>query len=196
MEKSQLKKRLVGAIVLVAIAVIVIPMILSGEDNGGIWGTNIPDKPKVLETLAEKPLPTMPTAPPVPATTTVPVEQPTSTTNHVTTEAIPVVQATPTAPVTASPLPETHAQPAPTPVAAERAWVVQVGSFNQQANAIALRDKLRKKKYTAFVESVKTGQTTTYRVRVGPHVRRADAEAEAQSLAKQLNIKGVVLPHP
>lgn len=195
MDKTQLKKRLIGAIVLVAIGVIVIPMILSGDDTGGIWGTNIPAKPKALDKLAEQPIPTMPTAPPVPQADTVPVEQSSTTPTASPVSASPTPIATPPT-VTTTPTPEPTIKTVATPAVTERAWVVQVGSFNQQANAIALRDKLRKKKYTAFVETVKSGQTTSYRVRIGPHVRRADAEAEVQSLAKQMNIKGVVLPHP
>lgn len=190
MEKTQLKKRIVGAIVLVALAVIFIPMILTGSgDNGPIWGSNIPDKPRVLEQLAERPMADMPPAPPAPETTRDLVDQPAA---RPATPA-PVIPAVPETAQT--PKPEAVPVPESKPAAAP-AWAVQLGSFSQQANALALRDKLRKKKYTAFVESITTGQTTSYRVRVGPYVRRADAEAQVASISRELKIKGVVLPHP
>ncbi len=201
MDKEHLKKRIVGAIVLVALGVIFIPMILSGDnDTGGIWGSNVPDKPKALQALAEKSMPEMPPHPNagsgVPANTESkpPVETP-----HESASPTPVATVAPPAATVTN----TEPQPTSTNVvaeavkpASERAWIVQMGSFNQQSNAISLRDKLIKKKYAAFVDSVKQGQGTAYRVRVGPHVRRADADAQAIKLAKEFKLKGVVLPHP
>jgi DedD protein len=204
-DKEQLKKRIVGAIVLVALGVIFIPMILSGDNEAsGIWGNNIPEKPKALQALAEKPMPAMPPLPPevagsstiVDAASKPPVDaQPTPVTTTLAPNAtLPSATATDPAQTMAVPA-KTETVDAGKP-AVERAWVVQIGSFNQQANAMALRDKLLKKKYAAFVDTLQTGQSTTYRVRVGPHVRRADADTQATRLAKEFKIKGVVLPHP
>ena len=193
MDKQQLKKRLVGAIVLVALGIIFIPMILSGDhDSGTIWVTNIPDKPKPLQDLAQRPVPAMPVPPHAPLETRDLVDHTTEPQPPATTEQLASadVQSQP-----ADTESITKAEPA-TKAEAARAWVVQVGSFNQQANALALRDKLRKHKYTAFVESMKSANATAYRVRVGPHVRHSDAEAQQAILVKQLNIKGVVLAHP
>lgn len=200
MDKEHLKKRIVGAIVLVALGVIFIPMILSGDnDTAGIWGSNVPDKPKPLQALADKPMPTMPPHPAIGSTVTATAES--KPVDIPSESALP----TPVATVVPPSVPVTNSEPTPTPAtvkvevvkpAIERAWIVQLGSFAQQANAISLRDKLIKKKYAAFVDSVKQGQGTAYRVRVGPHVRRADADAQAIKLAKEFKLKGVVLPHP
>ena len=46
MEESRLKQRLVGAVVLVALAVIFIPMLLSGgrDMEMPVFGSNVPDR--------------------------------------------------------------------------------------------------------------------------------------------------------
>jgi len=41
-------------------------------------------------------------------------------------------------------------------------WIIQVGSFSQEQNAIEFRDKLRKNKFTAYVDSVSSNQGTLY----------------------------------
>ncbi len=194
MDKQQLQKRLMGAIVLVALGIIFIPMILSGDhDSGTIWGTNIPVKPTPLQELAQRPVPEMPVPPPPPAETRDLIDHNTPQDKTPVIAEQPAITSVESKPADTAPIAKT--EPAVKTEQA-RGWVVQVGSFNQQANAIALRDKLRKHKYTAFVESIKGSSSTAYRVRVGPHVLRSDAEAQQASLAKQLNVKGVVLAHP
>lgn len=194
MDKQQLKKRMVGAIVLVALGIIFIPMILSGDhDSGSIWGTNIPEKPMPLQQLAQRPVPETPVPPPPPAETRDLVDHTTPPDTPLTPAEQPAITNVQSKPAEAEPTVQTAAT---VKTEQARAWVVQVGSFGQQVNAIALRDKLRKRKYTAFVESIKSTNTTTYRVRAGPYTLRSEAEAQQVSLAKQLNVKGVVLAHP
>lgn len=74
--------------------------------------------------------------------------------------------------------------------------MVQVGSFGNRANALALQKKLRKHQFPAFVEFVKNKDGSVYRVRVGPEVKRAKAEKVMQAIHKKLEIKGVVMSHP
>jgi DedD protein len=76
-----------------------------------------------------------------------------------------------------------------------QAWVVQVGSFSQSGNALALRDKLRSNGFTAFVEKLKTAEGTVYRVRVGPELKRENAEKQLKQLQLQMNLKGIVMEH-
>jgi DedD protein len=75
------------------------------------------------------------------------------------------------------------------------AWVVQVGSFAQSDNALALRDKLRAKGFTAFVEKLKTDTGTVYRVRIGPELKRESAEEQLQRLQRDMKMKGIVIGH-
>ncbi len=58
------------------------------------------------------------------------------------------------------------------------AWAIQVGAFGEQANAQQLSDRLRGAGYPAFV--AQRGQS--WAVRVGPYVRRTEAEAQRQHL--------------
>jgi DedD protein len=82
------------------------------------------------------------------------------------------------------------------PAIKETAWAVQVGSFSRKANALALKDKLQKKKIHAFVERIMSNNTAVYRVRVGPETTREKAEAVKIMLAKDIKIKGLVVKHP
>ena len=187
---ESLKQRLVGAIVLVALAVIFIPMILDGQRDptSSMFGQPIPEKPAVLKRLATatpKPI-EMPVRPEIVERQLVDQHTP-KLKNDVAT----VKQTTPVpAPVDAV---KKNAQ---TTNKTSNAWVVQVGSFSNRNNAVSLRDKLLKYNYRAFVEAVKTKGTWTYRVRIGPEVRRSSAEATQQALLKKLKINGVVMGHP
>lgn len=62
-------------------------------------------------------------------------------------------------------------------------WFVRMGSFSKEANANALRDKLRKDGYPAVVDIVKTpDKGTLYRLRVGPDLSKERAEKIRQKL--------------
>lgn len=73
------------------------------------------------------------------------------------------------------------------------AWAVQLSSFANAANAIALRDALRGRGFVAFVESAPDRTTRVY---VGPELRKGNAVAAQQRLARDLGIKGTVVPYP
>ena len=195
----QLKQRLVGAVVLVSLAVIIIPMLLPGEGSytRQQQGSAIPAEPD----YRFSPLPEPPPAPPVAKAPPVPVE------DLVTPDtAEPATKKTPTKavkkPVTKPDLPIDAATPKESSVSKKgdgqaTAWVVQVGSFSSAKNARALRDKLRKMGHATFVEAVKDkAGKSVYRVRVGPEVRRDLAEKVLQQLARDAKLKGIVLRYP
>ena len=66
------------------------------------------------------------------------------------------------------------------------AWVVQLGSFSSEENAEALNQKLRKAGFKAFVEPLKQNTGTVYRVRIGPELKRSDADAINDRLKKNM----------
>ena len=195
MDRVQLKQRIVGAVVLVALGVIFIPMILNRDDNvSGISGTNIPAKPPELEQLAQQTPPLLPAAPAQPAETTQVVDQNTPKLPEVTESTKPPADAAATP---ATPSPTEDKKPLPAEQAKARGWVVQVASFTERNKALQLRDRLRKAKYTCFVESVTSKQNTLYRVRVGPVLKREEADALQAKIAKQLKLKDtLVMAHP
>ncbi len=195
----QLKQRLVGAVVLVSLAVIIIPMLLPGE--GGYTrpqqGSTIPTEPD----YRFAPLPEPPPAPPVTQAPPVPVEtlpepevvEPAA--KKAPPKATEKTDIQPDLPIDAATPKESAVSKAGDGQAT--AWVVQVGSFSSAKNAHALRDKLRKFGHATFVEAVKDkAGKSVYRVRVGPEVRRDLAEKLQQQLARDAKLKGIVLRYP
>jgi len=82
---------------------------------------------------------------------------------------------------------------APAPV---RGWMVQVGSFSSEDNAVSLRDRLRAAGFPALMEAVTSGGTVSYRVRVGPEIERGDAEGVRDRLRESMGLNGIVVSHP
>src|SRR5690606_35615883 len=70
-------------------------------------------------------------------------------------------------------------------------WAVQVGAFAEQANATQLGERLRGAGYPAFVE--RRGQS--WALRVGPYVRRTEAEAQKQKLKTSQRLNGMIVAH-
>ena len=100
----------------------------------------------------------------------------------------------PTKPVAVVPKPETKPAPVPAtpkPAASATGFAVQMGAFTDATQAVALRDSLRGKGFSAFVEKVNTDSGSLNRVRVGPVATREAAEALKAKLGS-----GQVRPHP
>lgn len=203
MDGKRLKQRLVGAVILVALAVILLPMLLSDEDENQmpLFGTNIPEQPKVLTDMAQLSPENFPERP---------AYQPLRT---MVDEHNAKASDTPESSPEKKPLPDEDAKLAATTPKVEQitrptkaqdqekkntahAWVVQVGSFSQADNALALRNKLRKKQFPAFVEAITTPEGKIYRVRVGPEVQQRSANKLQRRLKKEMAMKGLVMRHP
>jgi DedD protein len=195
-----LKERLVGAAVLVAIAVWLIPWVLDGPDDG----TDAPASSLQLPS-AEEPMPMRtqtlrlgdaPETANEQATAAAPESSAPETTATVApppseTESRPEPEAQPTvvaiAPAAERPAPV--AAPAPKPstppkqeAAAAGDWTVQLGSFGEEANARRLAQRASTFGYKAEVSSYRSGARTLYRVRVGPQATRGAADAAASAL--------------
>ena len=220
-KESTFRNRVVGALVLVALAVIFIPMILTGPGtpDGGDRGPVIPPEPnmrfpeKIVDLpAAAKPAESMPSRITVVEAGTADeaeveaAQRAMSGEPEVSTPAIepapapaPAPTPTPTPTPTPAPAPAPVATPKPEETAAAprraRAWAVQVGSFSKKASAFALRDQLRAKKFAAYIESVPTANGPVYRVRVGPELQSALAEKLQARIAKDTGHKGIVVNH-
>ncbi len=72
-------------------------------------------------------------------------------------------------------------------------WVVQVGSFSSAANADNLVARLKLEGMNAYKESVNSGGSVIYRVRVGPFVERDEAIRVDQLIGERLSLDGVVM---
>ena len=207
---QKLKQRLTGAIVLVALAVIFVPIILEGPDDEWVPRSHsIPEQPQMdYRASMELELPEP-----------VAVEQ---NPESVTTESLDLRAAPP--PVTeppadelkpapaavkpskpvASPQKPAKAAPAPPPPqktekvaeTAFKGWFVQVGSFGQEMNASGLRERLQSAGYNARLQRVAIGKGYAYRVLVGPSTSRAAAEKIAGSLKSGQQLSGMIIEYP
>ncbi|MDQ3159703.1 MAG: SPOR domain-containing protein [Pseudomonadota bacterium] len=106
----------------------------------------------------------------------------------------PIAAATSATPMTAAPTPTAVAKPAAD--TSKTGFAVQAGAFSTTADANALRDKLRGAGFNAFTDTVSTDKGVLTRVRVGPAMNRAEADALKASVKSKLGIDGMVRPHP
>ena len=202
----QVKQRVVGAIVLVSLAVIFIPMLLPGKGSisTSIHGSNVPPAPdyRFPPPKEAPPAPQLEEAPPVPVNgdTATSAAQKSGDAKPVEQKPAPakiIAKTEPKAEPKTHIAPKAEADPVKTPPSGEvTAWIVQVGSFSDNDNAQALRDKLRKMGYASFVEAVKGEQGMVYRVRVGPELTRKSAEKLSVRLKKDANLTGLVQSYP
>ena len=209
------KQRMVGALVLVALAVIFLPMLFSRQDEQRqviVEAPAAPQAPAVAQVqmepvavpepqrLPQEPVPSddevaEQTAPSMPIAAAPPVAAP-----------APAPAAKPAAPAPA-PAPAAKPTPAPAqPIAAAPAkpdtsqsrvdanglsvsWSVQLASLSSRASAESLQKTLRSQGYNAYIRSA-DGKN---RVFVGPLIERAEADRLRDLLSRQQNLKGFVV---
>jgi DedD protein len=201
-----LQARLIGATVLVTLAVLLIPELLSGRKTvelavdegaaargsrtftielGGSGGQSIVSAPPVAPSVA--PATRAAAAPPVEPT--LPAGAPAVAAEaDVPTEVEREVPAEPASPI-ASGTAATALPPKPPSPAAGSAggWVVQVGAFGSAESARRLVDELVAAGYSAQVAPVTRAGKTLHRVRVGP----AGERPATQQLAERLAARGL-----
>jgi DedD protein len=199
--EQQLKQRLVGAVVLVSLAVIFIPIILEGPgDEWAPRNQTIPQPPPLdFRTDMELPLPDSEPQTGAGPVTASPAKAQSATAEEdskdVTAAAPAVVrEPEPAAAPAQTVAPKAHRQPASAALA--DGWYAQVGSFSQQANAAALRERLAKSGYSAHLQQIATGKSSSYRVLVGPEQGRDRAETLLKKLATDQQLKGIVIELP
>ena len=199
MMERALKERIIGAVVLVLVVVLIVPVFLDGPPSEEeIVSKTVPlpgqaeqkTQTVVLERDREDPVPVA--AEPTPESEpSRPVPQP------VARETAAEAQPEPAKPATPDPAPR---ETAPEPVSSTTSsstgmWAVQLGSFENQENAERLAADLRKQGFAAFLSKLSTNSGTLHRVRIGPQKDRESAEAMAARLLKAGH-KGQVVPHP
>ncbi|MGI9203028.1 MAG: SPOR domain-containing protein [Woeseiaceae bacterium] len=205
-----LKERIIGAVVLVFVAVLVVPIFLDGPpDDQETISTSVTlpgqnDAGRQQQTIVLN----RDRSEPVPATraeSTLAAESPPVAATESLPQAEIQQEEAPTVADTPIPEPEPEELPAnipetDTPVQATATsatgmWAVQLGSFSNQQNAEKLAASLRDQGYAAFLSQLERGGAALHRVRIGPQKDRAGAEQIATQLAKSGH-KGQVVPHP
>ncbi|WP_312467426.1 SPOR domain-containing protein [Stutzerimonas nitrititolerans] len=183
-------QRMVGALVLIALAVIFVPMLFNREDDARRVEVDAPAMP---QTPAMPGVEVQPVEVPEPAAEPFPeefeiIEEGPETEAQVPAEPITappaVAEPTPTLPVE-QPKPEQRLDAANLPVS----WSVQLASLSNRESAEALTAKLRSQGYNAYVRTFE-GMN---RVFVGPLVERAEANRLRDVLERQQKLKGFVV---
>ena len=75
-------------------------------------------------------------------------------------------------------------------------WAAQLGSFADRRNALVLRNRLRAKGYAAFTESATSDQGEVTRVLVGPEPTRDRTVSTIESLRRDTGLDAFVVRYP
>ncbi|WKC36259.1 SPOR domain-containing protein [Ectopseudomonas chengduensis] len=193
---SGLKQRMVGALVLVALAVIFLPMLLSREDEMRRVVVDAPAMPQApaaaeiivqpaevveSEELPQEPVPVEEAEPQI---VEVP-EQPKPTPPPVAQQSKPDPVKTEQAASAAPAKPEGRLDASSLPIS----WSVQLASLSSRAGAENLQKTLRSQGYNAYIRTF-DGMN---RVFVGPLIERAEAERLRDQLNRQHKLSGFVV---
>jgi DedD protein len=192
--KRRGRRRLVGAIALVLLAVIVLPMVfdselkdsappvsvrIPGEDESGFAPKNTPKAPPVQEQKSTAPVPA-PAPEPVPEKSVekAPEAQPEKPAPKIE---IAVTKKVPEKPAAKSDVEQKRAEAA---LAGEQ-FMIPAGAYADPAGVI---EKLKEAKIPYYTEPIATKQGTVTRVRAGPFASRDAADKVLQQL-KGLGLK-------
>jgi DedD protein len=212
------KQRMVGALVLVALAVIFLPMLFSRQDEQRqvtVEAPSAPQAPAMPQVQVEPVVVPEPQALP---------QEPVPSDDEIAQQELPVTApapAAPAAPVAPAPTAKPVTPPAPAPVPALAAkpatapsqpisaapgkpdttqsrvdanglsvsWSVQLASLANRESAEKLQKTLRSQGYNAYIRTA-DGKN---RVFVGPLIERAEADRLRDLLNRQQNLKGFVV---
>jgi len=182
---TALKQRLVGASVLIALAVVVLPMMLGGRPDGDSPESQkieLPPQPSELDFETRR-YPIGEQVPKPQADRSEAVVKPLPTPDPVVEsipdrEALPSIEIAEEPPVEVIPL---ETQPEDT-----GRYIVQVASFGAVDNAKRLSEALRSYGYSVKTDTVKSDVGTLHRVRVGPYGTESEANGVVSRLQTQV----------
>lgn len=192
-----LKQRIVGALVLVALGIIFIPVIFDKERIVPVdRTTQIPPEPEIIAI----PLPEPPKAPRPKADE---IQQPIfgdfkieDKKQNATDDAVAIQDAV--AERDAVAIQKEEIKPKNSPKALSQiepkvsAWVLQIASYKDVKLANALRDKLISQGQQAFVKEAATDLGPRFRLYLGPTVNKADLEKAKQKIDSDYGVTSII----
>ncbi len=196
-----LRQRILGLLVLVALASVVLPLVL---DFGGearidthsrlppapdIQPTPLPE-PTVAESQAPGSTPPPASSPAVDAQPQLFQLAPPDAATGTSTAGASSTGASATG-IAAKSIPE---EPGLDAKGLPASWVLQAGAFQDRINAQELRDRLLKGGHRAFVQTSTAGGKPTHRVFVGPRMTREQLVAEQTELQRKFGVKTMIVP--
>ena len=210
------RHRIVGAIILVTLAVIILPLILDERSspvattstieeksgsaavvaNASRTGVAAEDEAKPSKVIIKRLSDSKPATKPGPAQEA--AKPAAESTSPVRTVVKPVVsEISPTSQDKKEISPVSAKVPDRQTVASVKPhWAVQVGTFSNRGNVRRLGDKLKQRGYSVMFKDVSLKQGTAVRVRVGPYSTRASADQAQGKIVKDIGVKGVVVAGP
>ena len=196
---QNIKNRLVGIIVIFALAVVFLPMILDGSgvrkdkfevvippppvvDANPEFDTRIIELNAKADAIPELEQRFVDEVSSEEQVEPVPVTSKTSAEKKADSEAAKA-SASPTAAVE------------PSKVGGD-SWVLQVGSYQDRKKALVQRDKLRKSNVSAvFIEQFNVNQKPSYRVRLGPFINREQTRVAQNKIKAKHDIDGIIMKY-
>ena len=192
---AALKNRLVGTVILVAVAVIILPDMLDGKksSNGDVF-VNVPAAPAKKPIVNPEPFPdervVASAQRPVEIVNENPVDEPGSP-----AESAPDKSSDSTSQVNNSPNDDLARQTvveAPEESEQNNSWVIQLGSFRHQKNVKQLLDKLENAGYRAFSRPIETSSGPLTKVFVGPNLNKRELDGALSHLQELTGLRGKV----
>ncbi len=189
----QFKQRLIGAILLIALGVIVIPIFLDGAPT--------------VEEQQRADIPPAPTLPEISH-----LEPP--------VEAMEIYQASPDVlaalpedndlevifaePLEEEPAPEKALEEVAVEEAAplnlnnpDEGWIVQIGTFSNEDNALSLKSNLKSEGYLAQTQSIpREDASALIKIYIGPVADRTEAESLLIGIAADFGLEGLIVSYP
>lgn len=186
-----LQNRLVGTIILVALAVIFLPDILDGKKQSSqdVF-VDLPKRPETKVVRKVAPFPERE----VERLTAAKVEE---VNEPIVDEPEPlaakVVEPEVTQSTENTPSQRSKAEPSESQMLSA-GWVVQLGVFRHEKNVRELLDKLQKAGYRAFSRKIETSSGQLTKVFVGPDLQKEKLESALEHLYDVTNLKGRITP--
>lgn len=169
---NRFMQRLVGAIVLVCLALILWPVVFSGPGNKALdKQSQIPPRPVFDEYTVPEPDRVVGVEPVATTPATIPAAVPKQ----------PTVE------------PESFPEPGLDDRQLPIAWVLQVASFSQQSNAKELMQTLQKSGYKAFTRDVGSKEDRSTRVYIGPSLNKATLDRDRQDIDKAYKVSSMIV---
>ena len=193
---TALQNRLVGTIIIVALAVIFLPDFLDREKvtNEDVF-VSVPSAPSKKPIVNPEPFPSERVANAAQRPIEV-VNEPAIDDAELDTQSEgavdTVVEASTTKPVTADDLAARTVIERPSTESASAGWVVQLGSFRHQKNVKQLLAKLEDAGYRAFSRPIETSSGPLTKVFVGPEIDKVKLEKAIPHLQEVTGLKGKV----
>ena len=202
--EPNIRNRVAGAVVLVSLAVILLPLILDGKKKNQIIESYIPDKPasgEIILVNVEESLRTQDATPEENTASDTTEDDKQSITidakdivadkepEPVTTK--PATQAAPPKVVDNKPEPKRQNRPN----YAQAGYLVQLGSFSSRDNASKLVTTLNKGGFKAYSKRGTSAGKTIYRVFAGPYLQKTQAEADMKKMQKMASVSPMVVTY-